>query len=848
MKSGDRERKSPRRWTRRFAVVVSLLAVLFVLTILALPHLIVFSAREAARRYAGGNLDLATPSIGLDRITIGPSRFVAPEGSIAYQNLELRYRILKPWISRIEPVGLEIVVDVDAITRRLAEQAPSPAPEHDAAPDPLSIDPTAIIAEQAEALATLLDLVPIDRVNVPDAKLILRLPHVEVSCIVDLSYERVWDGTENVRFEIANELLDGSITLLGSPSPSVDLNAQFSIKRPQGLAQVFQLDLAQVLSDGTAEGHIDPIGPVRFRLHADGNGEASANISIPSLSVQSGDSLSASLESFGLEASFESGQLTANSFLLLGPCRFQSYNLQPTVWELNISPDEVWRFLGGFTLTGEDNLLVDGEIEAEFSDPLANQGLRNQVVARVHRLGFGELELSDLEARIHSSPERATLFLDPISIDGIPVNLHAATVDYLGAPFGETLRTEWKLLLGSSSSEQPLLECEGQLLQGHDGEGFLVGAALNAMDSTPLLAVDSQIDPASGAVSAKFRSSGEMKAWEPIARSIGGSYQPILESLEFSGGMPLDGEVLVVPGEAPKLQLKLQFADLGLALLEAAPVPEEEPVPIGLSGLNGTIGLALADSLSVSADIPRLSASRADLRVEFDSLRGDFALLPGPTPLALDEQRLQIAGIQVIVADKSMEIKDFLVRAAMPEADRVQLREMRTQVFGGTVSIDPFDSQLADPAFTTNIVVEDLDASEISELFPEFGLGLEGHLEGRIPVGFADGKPVLSEGNLAMRGEGSQRIQCIDVESFTKAMGISPDQQIVRLLVGGIDVSAFNVTLLDPDQPEIPLYMHFAGRGQMDGQIIEAPSVTLRVIDAGGLQGLLEHLGLGTSN
>ncbi len=234
-------------------------------------------------------------------------------------------------------------------------------------------------------------------------------------------------------------------------------------------------------------------------------------------------------------------------------------------------------------------------------------------------------------------------------------------------------------------------------------------------------------------------------------------------------------------------------------------------------------------------------------QTELRNLRGrvPFRFLGPPQVLG----RPEIRADQLTVA--GFEIEDLELRFRLPAVDALDIESFSALVAGGRVTLRPFRVDLQNPSADTVIEFHDLDARQLQALLPESGYLVDGRLNGRLPLRYRNGQWALGEGYLRLDAQRGGTFRFIDEDFLRETIPLDADQldigeRFYEALMQGVQLKAFEIHLLDPTQPDVPLYLSLAGEARTDRLVVPIEGLVIRNrIDPADLRDLMDMLGLG---
>ncbi len=296
------------------------------------------------------------------------------------------------------------------------------------------------------------------------------------------------------------------------------------------------------------------------------------------------------------------------------------------------------------------------------------------------------------------------------------------------------------------------------------------------------------------------------------------------------GGGSLARRAAAGPWEADwDLELPGAVAGGLAALFGAAPPVTDITGTLRLRGrASGTDSIdARAAVVAVLEDMSFLAAGTA----RFRGVSGGIAMQWVGLPAMESEQEVRAASVTA----GDLVLRDLRLRVHWPLPHRFQIRELSMHVLGGTARLEPAAlNPLEGFGGDLTLVVDNVDAAAVAELFPDDRYSVEGRLSGRIPVRFEGGRFLPMAGWLEMSPGTTARIRLLDPELRAQVLsGIADDprigvrQKLSEALEQGIPLNAYSVRLFDPDTPDFPAVIRASGGVRTAD--LRADSVSIRL-------------------
>lgn len=233
--------------------------------------------------------------------------------------------------------------------------------------------------------------------------------------------------------------------------------------------------------------------------------------------------------------------------------------------------------------------------------------------------------------------------------------------------------------------------------------------------------------------------------------------------------------------------------------------------------------------------------------IELRNLHGNipFRFLGPPQVLGRPELRadsLNVAGF---------ELQDLRLRFRLPALDALEVEALTADAAGGQVRVRPFRVNLLNPSIDTVIEFNDIDAREIQALLPEAGYSLDGRLNGRLPLRYHNGEWSLGEGYLRLDSATGGTFRFTDEAFLRDTIPLDVErldigERFYEALMQGVKLTHLEIHLLDPEQPDVPLYLSLSGEARTDRLVVPIEGLVIRNrIDPADLRELMDMLGLG---
>ena len=215
----------------------------------------------------------------------------------------------------------------------------------------------------------------------------------------------------------------------------------------------------------------------------------------------------------------------------------------------------------------------------------------------------------------------------------------------------------------------------------------------------------------------------------------------------------------------------------------------------------------------------------------------------------------QTTGQPRLTIDK-IEASDFIVTNLvmdfrMTTLDDFRVERLQGEMAGGRWRFRPFSFDIREPRFSTAIEFENLDGKVLQQWLPEGNYHLHGKVEGVWPVEYRNGVFFAGHGIFRLTAKSGGRLTFTDAAwlketlAFAAGAPLELEDRLLEAMLSGITIDSLEIHLLDPAQPDAPLWMKVSGKARTERLIVPVEGLVIRNrLQPEELLDLLDMLGL----
>lgn len=179
-------------------------------------------------------------------------------------------------------------------------------------------------------------------------------------------------------------------------------------------------------------------------------------------------------------------------------------------------------------------------------------------------------------------------------------------------------------------------------------------------------------------------------------------------------------------------------------------------------------------------------------------------------------------------------LRNLIMDFRMTTLDDFRVELLEGETAGGNWRFRPFKFDIRKPEFSTAVEFENIDGEMLQQWLPEGRYKLQGKLEGAWPVSYRDGIIFAGHGIFRLEAESGGRLTFTDAEwlketlAFAAGAPLELEDRLLEAMLSGISIKSLEIHVLDPSEPEAPLWMKVTGEARTDRLIVPVEGLVIR--------------------